>query len=204
MIRVAALYCDPQGPYPNMPDVETWALPYRDARKYMGRYPVVAHPPCGPWSRLSHLSRRDPADAAVHAVWQVHCYGGILEHPHGSRLFDYCQLPKPGAPEDQFGGYTIEVCQCDWGHVARKRTWLYLCRVRRELIKLPVSREPTHWASGGRTPSTRKGSPVPPGIKVCSAQQRRRTPPEFARWLVDLAANARNIIENEKGESGDG
>lgn len=31
---------------------------------------------------------------------------------------------------------------------------------------------------------------MPPGIKVCSAQQRRRTPPAFAAWLVDLAARA--------------
>jgi hypothetical protein len=37
---------------------------------------------------------------------------------------------------------------------------------------------PTHWVSGGRNPN-RKGSGglVPPGVKVCSAEQRRRTPP---------------------------
>jgi len=33
------------------------------------------------------------------------------------------------------------------------------------------------------------GCAVPPGIKVCSAQQRRRTPPAFAEWLVELAAS---------------
>ena len=32
---------------------------------------------------------------------------------------------------------------------------------------------------------------VPPGIKVCSAQQRRRTPPAFAEWLVMLARSVR-------------
>jgi hypothetical protein len=31
---------------------------------------------------------------------------------------------------------------------------------------------------------------APPGIKVCSAQQRRRTPPEFAAYLVRLARAA--------------
>jgi hypothetical protein len=29
---------------------------------------------------------------------------------------------------------------------------------------------------------------VPPGIKVCSAQQRRRTPVAFAEWLVSVAS----------------
>lgn len=28
---------------------------------------------------------------------------------------------------------------------------------------------------------------IPPGIKVCSALQRRRTPRAFAEWLVGLA-----------------
>jgi hypothetical protein len=35
--------------------------------------------------------------------------------------------------------------------------------------------------------SSRTGNPVPPGIKVCSAAQRRRTPPLFAEYLVRLA-----------------
>jgi hypothetical protein len=32
---------------------------------------------------------------------------------------------------------------------------------------------------------------VPPGIKVCSAQQRRRTPVAFAQWLLDVAGSVR-------------
>jgi hypothetical protein len=37
----------------------------------------------------------------------------------------------------------------------------------------------------------KSGCAVPPGIKVCSAQQRRRTPPLFAEYLVRLAQSAR-------------
>lgn len=52
-------------------------------------------------------------------------------------------------------------------------------------------RAPTHWVSGGRKSSRkngrRGGGVVPPGIKVCSAQQRRRTPVAFAEWLIELA-----------------
>ena len=85
------------------------------------------------------------------------------------------------------GGVTIEVEQVRWGHPARKRTWLYLVRIR-DAGTNPPRREPTHWVSGGRNPA-RKGSggTVPAGIKVCSAQQRRRTPPAFAEWLISLA-----------------
>ncbi len=31
---------------------------------------------------------------------------------------------------------------------------------------------------------------TPYASQFCSAEQRRRTPPAFARWLVDLAATA--------------
>jgi hypothetical protein len=34
---------------------------------------------------------------------------------------------------------------------------------------------------------------VPPGIKVASAQQRRRTPPAFADWLISLARSVRQV-----------
>lgn len=74
--------------------------------------------------------------------------------------------------------------------MARKKTWLYLVGVSEENITAPPfpDRKPTHWVSGGRNPN-RKGSGgvVPKGIKVCSAQQRRRTPLAFAEWLVSLA-----------------
>lgn len=59
---------------------------------------------------------------------------------------------------------------------------------------MPPPREPTHWcsgfrSSGGKYPANykRTGCAVPPGIKVCSAGQRRRTPREFAEWLISLA-----------------
>lgn len=186
---VAALYVDPLGPYPQL--VEHWYDAARDARTYDGPWPVVAHPPCGPWGRLRHLYQGGDAQLAVDAVAHVRRYGGVLEHPAYSRLFSTLQLPTPGTPPDAYGGRTIEVQQVDWGHVARKRTWLYMVRVRWP-VDLPPARQPTHWISGGRP---RKGERrtarhVPVGIKVCSAQQRRRTPIAFARWLIALAATS--------------
>lgn len=156
------------------------------------------------------------ADCAPRAVEQVRRWGGVLEHPAGSLLWGECDLPTPEFPVsggrlhgkvarissrrneagefvDDYRGYTIEINQVEWGHVARKRTWLYLVGVPREALEPPPfpGRAPSHYASGGRTASSRTGGPVPAGVKVCSAQQRRRTPPLFAEYLVRLARSVK-------------
>lgn len=190
---IAALYVDPRGPYPRLTGVDAWDET-RDARTYEGPGAVVAHPPCGPWGKLRHQYEGAEHECALRAVEQVACFGGVLEHPAGSRLWPAMGLPLPGHAPDQYGGYTIEVCQVEWGHVARKRTWLYLVGVPRLAITPPPfpGREPTHWLSGSRGANGRNakgtGGAPPPGIKICSAEQRRRTPPLFAAWLVELAS----------------
>lgn len=192
---VAALYIDPRGPYPALPGVDCWDEA-RDARRYDGPHPVLAHPPCGPWGHQRHLYHGSEHDCAPRAVEQVRQWGGVLEHPARSLLWDYCDLPRPGDATDAYGGRTYELDQCDWGHVARKRTWIYVVRVDQRRVMAALRRRagtgtPTHWCSGGRTKSSRSGGAVPPGIKVCSAQQRRRTPPVFAEFLVELARAAK-------------
>src|SRR5690606_32111919 len=54
MRMVAALYVESDGVYAGLPDVDLWDEK-RDARKYPGDYPVVAHPPCSRWCRLAGL-----------------------------------------------------------------------------------------------------------------------------------------------------
>lgn len=189
---VAALYVDRLGPYPKL--VEHWWDEARDARTYDGPWPVVAHPPCGPWGRLRHLSKKDDPALALRAVEQVRANGGVLEHPQHSLLFRRCGLPRPGEPADEFGGFTLLVSQCDWGHPARKWSWIYMVGTGHLPVPaFPPPRQPTHWISGGRGGVGKKSktTPVPLGIKVCSAQQRRRTPVAFAEWLLELAATAR-------------
>lgn len=194
MRTVAALYVERGGPYFDMPDVEPWDID-RDARKYNGPHPVVAHPPCGPWGRLRHLYRGNEHDCAPAAVASVREWGGVLEHPAWSRLWPLCGLPEPGGFADEHGGITIAVDQCAYGHVARKNTWLYVVGVPLSVFAAGIRTggTPTHWISGGRGRQGKKSrtTPVPPGIKVASALQRRRTPPAFAAWLVELARSVR-------------
>ena len=208
---VAVLYVDPRGPYPKK--VVHWYDEKKNALTYDGDLPVVAHPPCGLWGNVKHLCKRPSSEKALamDAVGVVRRLGGVLEHPANSTLWKNANLKLPpkfiaptggrrawmkttGRPEkDAWGGYTLEVEQVNWGHPARKRTWLYIVGCSPiDLPKIPPSREPTHWISGGRKERPGKpGGTVPDGIKVCSAQQRRRTPDAFADWLIEVARRCR-------------
>ena len=48
---IAALFVEEGGCYYGLDGVEAWGVS-RDARKYDGPFPVVAHPPCARWSAL--------------------------------------------------------------------------------------------------------------------------------------------------------
>lgn len=151
---------------------DVWDLA-RDARCYPGSLPVVAHPPCRGWGRLSHLAKPRPDEKALglFAVDMVRRYGGVLEHPHASKLWAAAGLPRPGFT-DQFGGFTILVDQGWWGHPAPKPTWLYWCGCRRvDLGELPVQLR----RAAGR-------------VVDLSDDEREATPPLFAEWLLDRAA----------------
>lgn len=193
---IAALYIDRRGVYPTMRGVDCWDRE-RDATTYAGPWPIVAHPACGPWGRLRHLYRGSEGgpELALIAVEQVKRWGGVLEHPAHSRLWPAAKLPRPGEPADEFGGVTVTVNQSDFGHVARKPTWIYAVRVDVDVLAWrPPPREPTHWVGGGHkggvSSSGVRKSKAPAHIKICSAQQRRRTPKLFAEWLVLLAETA--------------
>ena len=184
---IAALYVDPRGPYPKMAAVDAWDAS-RDAVRYAGPHPVVAHPPCGPWGAFAHLCRSAEQSPylALRAVEQVRALGGVLEHPRNSRLWRAHGLPLPGAGVDSYGGFTVEVDQLHWGHVAHKRTWLYCVGVPVEALEAPPmpDRLPTHDLMGGRG---RNAGANRHGLKEASPQLRRRTPQLFAEYLVRLA-----------------
>jgi hypothetical protein len=183
---VAALYIDPRGPYPSIPGVDCWDED-RDARRYRGPHPIVAHPPCGPWGRFRNLASGHDRELAPIAIQQVRVHGGVLEHPAHSMLWRYLRLPLPGEMLDSYGGFTLHVDQCAWGHVARKATWLYVVGVDRGMAAAGIrdGGTPTHVIE-----RTRRDGARHTGLRLCSHQQRRRTPPAFAAWLVDLARTA--------------
>jgi len=180
-VPIQALYVDPNnGPYPDLLGAANcWGIE-RDAKTYAGPWPVVAHPPCGPWGRMRALCKHQDPDCGPRAVEQVRAFGGVLEHPADSSLWRHCGLPRPG--ELDFSGlFTIEVQQCDWGHRARKRTWLLFGGVdRRALPPRPPRREPTHCVDDGGARRDGKA----PRLPRMPYREVHLTPPAFARWLV--------------------
>jgi hypothetical protein len=168
--NVAALYVDPKGVYPSL--TPHWFDLAKDARTYVGPFPVVAHPPCAPWSRLRHFSKGEGRDCGPIAVDQVRKFGGVLEQPADSSLFKVCGLPPPFGFPDPAGGRTVAIYQGDYGHPAPKLTWLYLVGVD-DLEGLNLG----------------KGDALG---RVASQGSRARslTPVAFARVLLHLAARA--------------
>ena len=195
--RVAALYVDSaRGPYRHIAGVQVWGRasrdgaqlgligpPDRDATAYDGPHPVIAHPPCGPWGRFSWNYQGGEGDAAagMRAVEQVQDFGGVLEHPSGSKLWHAAELPMPGDTPDRYGGRTIEIDQCDWGHPCRKRTWLYI--VGGDLPPMPPPGEHTHVM----VRLLRNGDDLPELPK----RYRHLTPWRLAAWLCQLASSVR-------------
>lgn len=172
---VAALYVRPDGPYAEMQGVDLWPES-RDATRYCGPWPIVAHPPCAPWGAYSAICpTRQRADLAVRAVDQVRWHGGVLEHPANSKLFAARGMPAPGEPPDRWGGWSILIRQSWFGHTAPKPTWLYI-------VGCSPERVPTLLA------------PLPnPGGKIVEMSRKNRelTPNALAVWLVRLARMCR-------------
>ena len=193
--KVAALYVDGSGIYSRMPGVEVWDEA-RDARKYAGPYPVVAHPPCARWCMLAATVERrygykrgDDGGCFAAALHAVRSFGGVLEHPAWSaawRAHDLNAPPLGGAwvNADFMGGWTTYVSQAHYGHPAQKGTWLYARGVELPLLE---------WSA------------PPPATAVCSyfniraddnrprlrTREASATPKAFAHVLLAMARSVR-------------
>lgn len=182
MITVAALFVRPDSIYKSMQDVDCWDIA-RDARKWPGGCPVVAHPPCRAWGQFSMFAkpREDEKELAPWAVDQVRKWGGVLEHPANSRLWPACGLPV-ACERDEFGGWTLPIHQHWFGHRAEKRTRLYIVGCEpSDVPRMPLRiDEPTHIIGD----VGRAGRGKRPEI---SKAEREHTPPELAQWLIELA-----------------
>lgn len=203
---IAALFVETDGAYYGVPNVDPWDET-RDARRYDGPWPVVAHPPCQRWGRYWHGSPRKPHqyrlgddggcfEAALAAVRE---WGGVLEHPAHSHAWRAFRLPLPPSfgwrGPDRFGGYACNVEQGHYGHIARKATWLYCCG---------VTPPPMIWGpSEQRLPSyavERYGYEKARRIGVMAAiggkdktRIRNATPPAFRDALLRIATMAERI-----------
>lgn len=191
MEAVAALFVRSDSVYKAMPGVDAWDAE-RDARKWAGECPVIAHPPCRAWGQLSHFAkpRDDEKALALWAVDQVRAHGGVLEHPKKSTLWPAAGLPYPGE-RDKFGGWTLPIFQSWWGHRAEKATLLYIVGCApAEIPDIPLvlGDAPCIVGSSGRRTDGKRLQPGDAGYRQeITKAEREHTPPELAAWLVELA-----------------
>lgn len=201
---VAALYVETGGCYFDLPGVDPWDES-RDARKYAGPLPVVAHPPCQRWGRFWHGSTRKPhqyrlgddGGCFASALWAVRTFGGVIEHPADSHAWRYYGIEQPSREggwlaADTWGGKTCYVEQGHYGHAARKPTWLYACHTDIPPLKwgrLPQRLHPVALERHGYEKARRIGVMAMIGGKY-KTQIRNATPIQFRDLLISIALTA--------------
>jgi hypothetical protein len=199
---VAALYVKARGVYFQLHNVDPWDEA-RDARRYGGPWPVVAHPPCERWGRywwggpsspIRYECIGEDGGLFAHAITAVRQWGGVLEHPadtHAWRAAGVRAPPRAGRWVEALDGHPLAWTCCveqgAYGHRAQKATWLYYVGQRppyelrwgESESRLPPQRGAEKRNRGERSPND--------AIERMCKQERLRTPPEFAAELVRLA-----------------
>ena len=187
---IAALYVETNGCYYGLPGVDPWDIE-RDARKYDGPWPVVAHPPCNRWGAFwfgstspnykgPRYEKPGMDDGCFKAALEaVRKWGGVIEHPQGSlawKAFGLSAPPFQGgwvrADWPYHQGWTCCVEQGHFGHRARKATWLYACHTDLPSLK---------W---GESQAIRP-------VQMMCRPERLRTPKPFRDLLISIASTAR-------------
>jgi hypothetical protein len=209
---IAALYVEKGGCYFGLPDVDPWDEE-RDARRYAGPWPVVAHPPCPRWGKMwfgqpltvkrtGIRKKKGDDDGCFEAAHEAaKKWGGIIEHPWGSYAWPHFGLntpPREGGwvNADFFGGWTCCVEQGRYGHYARKPTLLLVYGVDgKDLPSLD-------WGKGERQLDPRIVERM--GLKRAirlgevggrgggtDSSERIGTPEPFRKILIDIARRAK-------------
>jgi hypothetical protein len=179
---IAALFVATGGCYFGLPDVDPWDEA-RDARLYTGPWPVVAHPPCGPWGIFARQGKTtralgDDDGCFQSALRSVRTWGGVLEHPKLSTAWQRFGLHPPNDTGGWMrslldGGWTCEVRQGEYGLSCEKPTWLYAYGVDPPSLRWPC----------------RQSFEIGAFDKL-SRRQRAATPPEFRDLLLSIARTA--------------
>jgi hypothetical protein len=193
---IAALYVDPAGCYAGIDGVDLWDEA-RDARRYGGAWPVVAHPPCQRWCKMAPVNQArygisigSDDGCFSFALAAVRRWGGVLEHPAYSLAWAGHGLPWPpetgGWQQDIEGGWCCYVEQGNYGHRARKPTWLYAVGTKLPALNWQKARRPAAWISADRPRAVLNAM----GIAQLGKREASATPPAFRDVLLAIARGA--------------
>lgn len=185
---IAALFVQRDGVYWDLPGVDPWDEE-RDARKYDGPWPVVAHPPCARWSMLAGLVEKrygykkgNDGGCFASALDSVRKWGGVLEHPAWSCAWPTHGLPRPTRRWNKTinNEWTCEVDQAAYGHKAQKRTWLLYVGTNPPPSLIWTKTKGTHQVSGFRA-----------ALLEIPKKERAVTPLAFRDVLISMARSCR-------------
>lgn len=150
MLKFPALFCDSRSLYNDHPGFDVFDV-NRNAFSCASRLPRVAHPPCRLFSRMRSFSSAPVSElkCAYHALSGIRQFGGILEHPRSSTLWQNGNFDLSGGI-DQYGGYLRSVNLSWFGYPAQKKTMLYFVGITPgQLPPFPISFDAiTHVVSG--------------------------------------------------------
>lgn len=194
--QIAALFVETGGCYFGMPDVDPWDEA-RDARLYAGPYPVVAHPPCDRWCQMAPVNQAryghrigDDGGCFASALAAVRRFGGVLEHPALTLAWVAFGLPRPDAEgwrKTFCGGWVAQVSQRNYGHRARKATWLYVHGLEPPPLIWGRGPAPEAWISADRP----RAELAALGIAQLGKREAKATPPAFRDLLISIARSAK-------------
>lgn len=176
---ITALYTRKKSVYKKL-GIDCWDKE-RDARNWPGGNSVIAHPPCRMWGRYRTIAKggEDEKELGRHAVKMVRRWGGVLEHPENSQLWEDMGLPLPSTT-DPFGGWTLSIDQSWFGHRAKKRTFLYIVGIQpKELPDYPLVLGKVHTTT----------------IEKMGVAEREATPILLAYWLIKIALQCNQTLQ---------
>lgn len=206
-IQIAALFVQENGCYFGLDHVDPWPEK-RDARKYDGPYPVVAHPPCQLWGALANVNyarwggeHNKPGNddgCFASALRSVRKFGGVLEHPAKTKAFLAHGLPRPfgiGWCQTNCGGWVCEVWQSAYGHRANKATWIYYSGFKKPFYLNWDRPKGTHQVGCENRQGKRKNEPWR-NKPTLSKKEANATPFAFRDELIKLA-----LMSNEQDKA---
>lgn len=135
-MKVAALFVENGGCYYGLPDVDQWDEA-RDARRYAGPWPVVAHPPCQRWGKLwagqplfikrtgIRKKKGDDGGCFAAALAAARRFGGITRHrakADGSRRTSMAAGPAASSRADM--ATTLASRRCCMRLASFCRSWI--------------------------------------------------------------------------------
>ena len=195
MALISVLFVCKNSSYNDIQGLDLWEES-RDAKQYYGLNPVVCHPPCARWCKmtfaiyaLQNQSKFLPGndDGCFQcALINVNRCGGVMEHPACSFAWKVFNLTKPkkGRWIECGKGFVCEVWQSAYGHKAKKPTWLYYRGIQPPFELRWEYNLGTHQVAGNNK-NAKNSKPR------LSKYERVATPDEFRDELIQLAAHSR-------------